>query len=51
MIINIVFGLILLGWLIAIIWAFNKIDSLKERFELSIKRSFSLIKCLNFLFL
>jgi hypothetical protein len=30
MIINIVFGLILLGWLIAIIWAFNKTDSSKK---------------------
>jgi len=30
MIINIVFGLTLLGWLIAIIWAFNKLDSPKK---------------------
>ena len=30
MIINIVFGTTLLGWLIAIIWAFNKVDSPKN---------------------
>ena len=30
MIINIVFGATLLGWLIAIIWAFNKVDSPKK---------------------
>jgi Na+/proline symporter len=30
MIINIVFGLTLLGWLIAIIWAFNKVDNPKK---------------------